>query len=67
MKDGTAAYVDCFRDGKLIRTYDFLCPVGQVPTARTPDEVLIQEAKNNLSNERLANPPFTSITFKVRR
>jgi hypothetical protein len=60
-------YVDCLHEGKVIRTYDFLCPATLGPTLPPSDETLIKEAKVNLSNERLAAPPFDRIEFKVRR
>lgn len=60
-------FVDCIREGTLIRTYDFLCPGTVGPTAPPSDEELIRGAKENLSNERLASPPFDQIIFVVRR
>jgi hypothetical protein len=62
MRNDTAIYVDCLRDGMLIRTYDFLCPASLVLPAPPPaDETLIHEEKGNLSIERLAAPPFEAI------
>lgn len=63
----TTIYVDCLRDGKLIMTYDFLCPATLGPSAPPADEQLILQAKGNLSAERLATPPFEGIKFRVRR
>lgn len=63
----TTIYVDCLRDGKLIRTYDFLSPATLGPSAPSTDEQLILQAKENLSTERLAVPHFEGITFRVRR
>lgn len=67
MRDATV-FVDCIRQGKLLRTYDFLVPatIG-APPAMPPTEHFIGEAKHNLSVERLAAPPFNGFTFKVRR
>ncbi len=67
MRGGTTIYVDCLRDGKLIRTYDFLCPATLGPSAPPTDEQLILQAKGNISTEGLAAPPFEGIKFKVRR
>ncbi|MET4071537.1 hypothetical protein ABID58_006351 [Bradyrhizobium sp. S3.2.6] len=69
MSDGTTVYVDCYRDGKLIASYDFLVPhVFDPRRMRGPsDEELIGQAKDNPSNLMVANPPYTGITFKVRR
>ena len=58
MKGDTTIYVDCLRSGELIRTYDFLCPATLGPSAPSADEQLVAQAKENLSNERLAAPPF---------
>jgi hypothetical protein len=66
MRNDMTIYVDCLRDGKLIRTYDFLCPASLgLPPSPPPHEQLILEAKGNLSSERLATPPFEGIKFKV--
>jgi hypothetical protein len=64
----TTVFVDCVREGKVLRTYDFLVPatIGG-PSEVLPTEHFIGEAKYNLSIERLAVPPFNGITFKVRR
>ena len=67
MRGNTTIYVDCLRDGMLIRTYDFLCPATLGPSAPPADEQLILQAKDNLSTERLAAPPFEGIKFEVRR
>jgi hypothetical protein len=64
---GRTIFVDCFRDGTLIRTYDFLCPATVGPTTPPRDEELISLARTNLSNERLATFPFDGIRFVVRR
>jgi hypothetical protein len=67
MRGDTKIYVDCLRDGKLIRTYDFLCPASLAAPASPDGEELILEAKGNLSTEGLAIPPYEGIKFKVRR
>jgi hypothetical protein len=68
MGNHTTTYVDCFRDGKLITTYEFLCPGSlALPPQPPANEKLILEAKTNLTDERLAVPPYEGITFKVRR
>ncbi len=67
MRGDTTIYVDCLRDDTLIRTYDFPCPATLGPSAPPGDEELILQAKQNLSNERLAAPRFEGIKFKVRR
>ena len=67
MRDDITMYVDCLRDGKLIRTYDFLCPASLASPATPDGEQLILGAKGNLSMEGLANPPFEGIKFRVHR
>jgi len=68
MSGDDTRFVDCMRDGELIRTYDLLCPASQAgPPVLPPDEYFIEQGKTNLSNERLAAPPFAEIKFVVRR
>jgi hypothetical protein len=68
MSGDVTIFVDCMRDGELIRTYDFLCPASQAgPPVLPPDESFIVQAKTNLSYERLAAPPFAEIKFVIRR
>jgi hypothetical protein len=67
MRSDFTIYVDCLRDGKLIRTYDFLYPASLAAPASPDTEQLILEAKENLSTEGLAKPPFEGIRFRVRR
>lgn len=67
MSSATKMHVDCLRDGKLIRTYDFLCPASLATPSSPDSEELILEAKGNLSTEGLAIPPYEGIQFKVRR
>lgn len=68
MRNDLTIYVDCLRDGRLIRTYDFLCPASLAfPPLPPADEKLILEAKSNLTTERLATPPYAGIKFQVRR
>jgi len=68
MRDDITIFVDCKRDGEVIRTYDFLCPASQAsPPVLPPDDHFIEQAKTNLSNERLAAPPFAGMKFIIRR
>jgi hypothetical protein len=68
MSGDVTIFVDCMRDGELIRMYDFLCPASLAgPPVLPPDESSIEQAKTNLSNERLAGPPFAEMNFVVRR
>jgi hypothetical protein len=60
-------FVDCTRDGALIWTYDFLVPGAIGPNTPPSDEDLIKQAKENLSSQGLAAPPFDGIKFRVRR
>ena len=68
MSGHVTIFVDCLRDGKVIRTYDFLCPATLAkPPVLPSNDHLIEEAKTNLSNEGLAMPPFAGITFATHR
>ncbi len=60
------AFVDCWGGGKIIATYDFGLPQAILP-GKSPDNAeLIEEARSQLTNDRLAFPPYDGITFKVR-
>jgi hypothetical protein len=67
MRSEATVYVDCLRDGKLVRTYVFLCPASLAAPALPDGERVVLEAKENLSTEGLAKPPFEGIKFTVRR
>jgi hypothetical protein len=68
MSGDITIFVDCMHDGKLVRTYDFLCPANLAgPPVLPSDEYFIEKTKTNLSNERLAAPPFSGIKFVIRR
>lgn len=60
--------VECRLNGKLIKTYDGM-GYGRTlgPSAPPPDESFINEAKNALTNDGLARPPYAGFQFKVRR
>jgi hypothetical protein len=60
-------YVDCISDGAVFRTYEFGTPILGVPGIPPSDEELKAHAETNLTNERLAFPPYDAITFRVRR
>jgi hypothetical protein len=61
-------FVDCMRDGKIIRTYDFRCPASLgAPPVLPPHDHFIEHAKTNLSTEQLAAPPFAGMKFVIRR
>lgn len=50
MSDNLKVFVDCFRDGQLIRTYDFLIPASLASPPVPDHQKLIQDAKENLSS-----------------
>ena len=57
-------YVECSRDGTVIRTYDF--GYARAPGLALPThEHLIEQTKSNRTSERLAFPPYDGITFRV--
>jgi hypothetical protein len=68
MSDDITIFVDCMCDGKVIRTYEFLCPASlAAPPVIPPDAHFIEQAKTNLSIERLGAPPFAGMDFVIRR
>lgn len=60
--------VDCFKDGKLVVSYEMPHGVSIGRTVPKSDAELIADAKVNLSDEEYVLPPFdyTGWTFKVR-
>lgn len=68
MRDDITIFVDCSRDGKIIMTYDFLCPASlAAPPVLPPNDDFVKQAKTNLTTERLAVPPYAGMTFRIRR
>lgn len=60
-------FIDCFRDGMLLKTYEYGEPIGSIPGKPQSDEKLKEEAKNDLTNDGLAFPPYDGIRFAIRR
>jgi hypothetical protein len=60
------AIVACKRDGKYIASYEFGYGSALMASPTPPGEKLIADAKNNLSSEGKARPPYDGITFEVR-
>lgn len=68
MTEDIVYYVDCIRDGKVFKTYDFLAPASlSAPPAQLDDETLKRLAMEALSTEGLAQPPFDGLTFRINR
>ena len=59
-------FVDCWRGGKLIASYEFGWPIGLLPGAPPERNRLIDQAKSLLTSNRIASPPYDGITFGVR-
>jgi hypothetical protein len=58
-------HVKCWRGGQLLADYEFLVP-GSAASPPIPDrDMLIAEAQSNLTNERLAGPPYDGIRFEI--
>ena len=57
--------VDCRRNGESIRVYDFGLPESLGLTVSPSKQELIDQAKSNLTNERLAFPPWADVEFEV--
>ena len=51
--------------GELIAAYPLSYAKTLAPSLPPTRESLIEEAKMNLSNERLARPPFEDIRFQI--
>jgi hypothetical protein len=60
-------WVHCHKSGTLLRSYDYGKPEALNDAAHKPPtrESLEDAAKNDLTNEGLAAPPYTGITFKI--
>ena len=59
--------VHCYQGDTLLRSYDFgVAETANDAALRLPTrEGLEAEAKTNLTNERLARPPYDGIKFKI--
>jgi hypothetical protein len=57
----------CVRDGKRFASYDFGIPIPLAVSKAAPptNQKLEDEAKTNLTNQRLAFPPYTGVTFEI--
>jgi len=59
------ALVHCHRNGESIRIYEFGLPESCGLTVPPSEQTLIDQAKTNLTDERLAFPPWGDIEFTV--
>jgi hypothetical protein len=59
------ALVHCRRDGESIRIYEFGLSDTLGLTVHPSEKELIDQAKSNLTTERLAFPPWADIEFEV--
>ena len=57
--------VECKRGQEIIARYEIGVPISIGPTVPPPDSEFVDHAKTNLTNQRLAFPPYTDITFNV--
>jgi hypothetical protein len=67
MSDVLQVLVDCIRDGKIIASYQLGIPGSLIFDPVIDRPKLEYEAKGNLSNDRLAFPPYAGITFNIRK
>lgn len=60
-------WVHCYKGDALLRSYDFGVgiPLDASALELPTREALETEAKTNLTNERLAYPPYEGIKFKI--
>ena len=59
-------YVDCLRDGDLIASHEYGWVSGALPSPAPDQQSLIDQSKTQLTNDRLAFPPYQGVTFRVR-
>jgi len=59
-------FVDCWRQGELIASYEYGLPEGRLPGAPPERQSLIDQAKSQLTTDRKASPPYQGITLDVR-
>jgi hypothetical protein len=57
--------VRCWRGKELLAAYELPCGESLGPTSLPDRAGLIAEAQTNLTNERLAGPPYDGIRFEV--
>ncbi len=60
-------YVDCLRDGVVIKTLELGEPIGMLPGTLPDQKALEAQAQEALTNDRVAFPPYEGITYRVRR
>jgi len=60
-------WVHCYKGGTLLRSYDFGVPetLNDAAVRMPTKESLEDQAKTNLTNERLAGPPYDEIRFEI--
>ena len=63
----TPVFVDCHRDDKIIATYELGEVSGLLHGPKPDASELIAHAQTNLTNERIAFPPYEGVTFTIRR
>ena len=67
MSSLVTVFVNCRRAGKLIASYPLSYGVTAGPSVPPSSDMFIAEAKMNLTNERLARPPYDDIQFEIVR
>lgn len=59
-------YVDCLRAGQVLKSYEFGLPIGMLLGTPPSQKFLEDQAKEALTNDRLAVPPYEGIKFTIR-
>lgn len=60
-------WIDCTLNGAVIASYPFRVP-SSLAAPPTPDHAaMIADAKENLTNQGIAFPPYAGIAFPMRR
>jgi hypothetical protein len=67
MSNLRTVWVHCYRDGKLLASYDFkyAIPLDARSFERPFDESFRSQARDALTNAGLAGPPYLGVSFKL--
>lgn len=59
-------FIDCLKHGKVIASYPIGIPIALLPGAPPDTKKLEEEAKSQLTTDRIAFPPYEGITCQMR-
>lgn len=60
-------WVHCYKEGAILKSYDFGVPetMNDAAVGQPTRQDLESQAKDNLTSESLAFPPYAGITFRI--